>query len=131
MEPRYLLIEVVLDLFADLMGCPDEEAPRHLRDRGLLESALERPKTYAHYAGADLALQAAALTHGVAEAQAFIDGNKRIASVCLETFLMLNGHALDAPAEDLAEWILDLAGDLSIDELAEKIRAHLVPAGLR
>jgi prophage maintenance system killer protein len=38
-----------------------------------------KPRGYAAYEDADLALQAAALAHGIAESQAFIDANKRLA----------------------------------------------------
>lgn len=68
---------------------------------GALESALERPRSYAHYQDADLALQAAVLAHGIAESQPFFDGNKRLALVAMLTFLELNGYRVEA--EQLAE----------------------------
>jgi len=55
-----------------------------------LEAALARPASYALYEHADLSLQAAALAHGVAEGQFFIEGNKRVALAALHTFLLVD-----------------------------------------
>ena len=81
---------------------PVEQAADQLRDQAGLESALGRPRNYAHYQEADLALQAAALAHGVAESQAFIDGNKRLALVSMLTFLEVNGYRVTATDPELA-----------------------------
>jgi death-on-curing protein len=73
-----------------------------LRNQPGLESALARPAAYAHYENADLALQASALAHGIAEGQQFIDGNKRTALVAMLTFLEINGIAVKASDRELA-----------------------------
>jgi death-on-curing family protein len=86
-EPIYLTLEDVLELYVLIIGATAAEAADHLRNRDGLESALARPATYAHYEDADLALQAAVLAHGIAEGQLFIDGNKRTALVAMLTFL--------------------------------------------
>jgi death-on-curing protein len=67
------------------------EAPRSLRDEGLLESALTRPQMAAHYEGADIVRQATLLGTGISQAQAFLDGNKRTAFQTLDAFLWVNG----------------------------------------
>lgn len=67
------------------------EAPRPLRDEGLLESALSRPQMAAHYEGADIVRQATLLGTGISQAQAFLDGNKRTAFQTLDAFLWVNG----------------------------------------
>lgn len=66
-------------------------APAPLRDEGLLESAVMRPQMAAYYEGADLVRQAALLAIGVAQAQTFLDGNKRTAFAALDVFLRLTG----------------------------------------
>ena len=66
------------------------EAPRPLRDEGLLESALTRPQMAAHYEGADIVRQATLLGTGISQAQAFLDGNKRTAFQTLDAFLWVN-----------------------------------------
>jgi death-on-curing protein len=82
-EPVYLELVDALELYAAIIGGTAGQAADQLRDQAGLESALGRPRNYAHYQEADLALQAAALAHGVAESQAFIDGNKRLALVSI------------------------------------------------
>ncbi len=68
------------------------EAPRPLRDEGLLESALTRPQMAAYYEGADIIRQATLLGTGISQAQAFLDGNKRTAFQTLDAFLWVNGR---------------------------------------
>lgn len=68
-----------------------------------------RPRNFAHYQEASLALQAAALAHGIAESQTSIDGNKRLALVAMLTFLEVNGYAVDATDPELADWIIGLS----------------------
>lgn len=91
-----------------------------------LEIALARPLMYAHYQAADIALQAAALAHGIAESQPFIDGNKRTAELAFLAFLEENGFHLLASESSLAGWIHALSANLTVEELAERIRACLV-----
>jgi hypothetical protein len=70
---------LALELYAAIIGGTTGQAADQLRDQPGLESPLGRSRDYAHYQEADLALQAAALAHGIAESQAFIDGNERLA----------------------------------------------------
>jgi Fic/DOC family len=86
-EPLYLELADALQLYAAIIGGTLAQAADQLRDQGALEGALGRPRSYADYEDADLALQAAVLAHGIAESQAFIDANKRLALVVMLTFL--------------------------------------------
>jgi death-on-curing protein len=97
-----------------------------VRDTGLLESAMARPHNLASYGDPDVAALAAAYAYGLARNHPFVDGNKRTAAVISETFLMLNGHALTASDAELVVAILALAaGELSEEELADWLRAHI------
>ena len=87
LELIYLTLEDALELYAAIVDGTAEQAVQLLRSRSALEGALARPASYAHYQNADLALQAAVLAHGLAESQAFLDGNKRLALVAMLTFL--------------------------------------------
>jgi len=87
-----------------------------------------RPQLYAHYQGADLALEAAVLAHGIAESQPSLDGNKRLALVAMLTFLEANGSLLEATDPELAEWIIQLSADVTPEQIAEPIRPRLAPA---
>src|SRR5829696_5248449 len=73
-----------------------------LRDAGLLESAINRPRMSEHYEGADLVRQATLLAIGISQNQPFVDGNKRTAHVALVAFLRLNDHAFVGKPLDLA-----------------------------
>ena len=108
-EPIYLELADALELYAAIIGGTVEQAGDHLRNRTDLEGALARPRAYAHYEGADLAMQASALAHGIAESQTSIDGNKRLALVAMLTFLEINGFAVDASDVELAGWIIGLS----------------------
>jgi death-on-curing protein len=127
-DPAYLELVDALELYAAIVGGTVEQAAEQLRDRRGLESALGRARNYALYEEADLALQAAALAHGIAESQTFIDGNKRLALIAMLTFLELNGLRVEAPDPALAAWILGLSAGTTPEGLAELIRAHVGPS---
>jgi death-on-curing protein len=56
-----------------------------------------------------------------------VDGNKRVGHAAMETFLVLNGHELNAPVDDQEQTILHLAaGALGRAEFTEWVRNHLV-----
>src|SRR3990172_4261795 len=82
-----------------------------VRDEGLLESALARPRQLHAYGdpAPDLADLAASLASGLARNYPFVDGNKRTAAVACETFLELNGATLEADDLELYPLYLDLA----------------------
>lgn len=84
--------------------------------------------TYAHYEDADIAMQAAALAHGISETQPFVEGNKRAALAAMLTFVRVNGYQLTATQEELAGWIIRLSEGLAPTDLAERIRSELVAA---
>lgn len=91
-----------------------------IRDQGLLESALQRPKNQWSYTNADLPALAAAYAFGIAKNHPFFDGNKRTAGVVCDTFLIVNGCDLDASNDDWYKAVLALAaGDLSEDQFAQ------------
>lgn len=99
-----------------------------VRDAGLLESALARPR---HLAASgdpapDHATLAAACAFGIARDHPFVDGNKRTAFVVCRTYLILNGLNLEASREEKYATFLSLAeGELSEEALATWIREHL------
>lgn len=101
-----------------------------VRDVGLLDSALARPRNLAALDEPDAAALAAAYAYGIARNHPFVDGNKRIAAVVSETFLLLNGFALGANDAEVVVAILALAaGELSEQELADWFRHHVTTAG--
>jgi death-on-curing protein len=98
-----------------------------VRDVGLLESALARPRQRFAYEDPTptIPILAAAYAYGVARNHAFIDGNKRTAGVVCETFLELNGFTLNATDIEMYPVFLALAeGTLSEAELAQWLTAN-------
>ena len=89
-----------------------------LRDRGLLESALARPRQlYAYGGDPDVVELAAAYAAGVIRNHPFMDGNKRTGFLLCALFLEINGHRFAASEEDAAEAVMGLAAG-AIDEPA-------------
>lgn len=96
---------------------------RGLRDKGLLESALARPRNiYAYKPDASLADLAASYCYGVAKNHYFVEGNKRAAFLCVGLFLTINGYRLTASPIDAIKTILGVAaGTVSESEIARWI----------
>ncbi|MDQ3438795.1 MAG: type II toxin-antitoxin system death-on-curing family toxin [Planctomycetota bacterium] len=91
-----------------------------VRDPGLLESALARPRHLFAYNDPTPALPALAASYafGIARNHPFIDGNKRTAAVVGETFLELNGMSIDASDAEMYPIFLHLAaGRLTEEQL--------------
>lgn len=102
-----------------------------VRDEGMLESALGRPRHRFAYKDPTptVAALAASYAFGIAKNHAFVDGNKRTAAVVCETFLVLNGLTLNATDVELYPVFLSLAeGSLTEGELAAWLTAHTVLA---
>ena len=91
-----------------------------LRDAGLLESAVLRPKTAYEYGTSDLAELAAKLAFGLVSNHAFFDGNKRTALLASLTFLRLNGKKFTASESEIAALLIDTANH----EFSEKELIH-------
>jgi death-on-curing protein len=89
-----------------------------LRDQGLLESALARPRQHHTYAGtADIVALAALYTAGIVRNHPFVDGNKRTGFVIGVLFLELHGYEFKASEEDATQAVMGLAAD-TLDEAA-------------
>ena len=95
---RWIWIDIAV-----VLAVYDEQLAEHggspgVRDRGLLESALARPKNLdAYEPEADIAALAVAYAYGIVRNHPFIDGNKRAAFLACVGFLKLNGFDLRAP----------------------------------
>ncbi|HEX9771046.1 MAG TPA: type II toxin-antitoxin system death-on-curing family toxin [Kiloniellales bacterium] len=98
-----------------------------IRDPRLLDSALRRPRNLAHYGNPEPPELAAAYAWGLVRNHPFVDGNKRVAFVCMRTFLIDNGFDIVATQEDRIR-IMEraAAGELTENHLATWIREHLV-----
>ncbi len=104
-----------------LMQLAEHGGPGGIRDQGLFESALDRPRNLFAYSDPQPSIfqLAASYGFGLAKNHAFVDGNKRTAFVVTLSFLWQNGVALIAAAEDTYLTFYALAaGELTEAELA-------------
>ncbi len=88
-----------------------------IRDAGLLESALDRPRNLLAYEPqASIYRLAAALCFGIAKNHPFNDGNKRTALLATRAFLYLNGWELEPSQTDEVATIVAVADGLLNEE---------------
>jgi death-on-curing protein len=122
---EYLTIEEVLLLHARLIQRTGGGGG--VRDVGLLESALARPR--AAFEDRDLYPglwnKAAALMQSLIKNHPFVDGNKRTALTATGLFLELNGYMLTASNDEAARFALQAAaGDVDVAAMAAWIESH-------
>jgi len=99
-EPGWLSIEAVVQINRAVVAITGE--PHVLRDQGLLESALARPRNFLGFGEEDIVVLAVSLMAGIARAHAFAQGNKRTCFVTMVQFLKVNGYEL--AIEDSRPW---------------------------
>ncbi|MGB7934336.1 MAG: type II toxin-antitoxin system death-on-curing family toxin [Gammaproteobacteria bacterium] len=119
----FLSRDEVLAIHSTLIECFG--GPTGIRDYGLLESALYRPRT-GHYA--DLAEMAAALFESLIMNHPFIDGNKRVAFFATDVFLRLNGYRLKVDADEAHGFLIGLLENnrCTFEELLPWIRGNVI-----
>lgn len=123
-QPVWLTVELVIAIHDEQLR--EFGGYEGLRDRGLLESALDRPRNKAAYGDTDLASLAAAYAFGLVRNHAFADGNKRAALLAIVTFLGLSGIDFRASEAEAAVIIRDLAaGEVKEEGLTRWIRDNL------
>lgn len=118
-EPIWIRREEALAIHAQQLSLFG--GPGGIRDPGLLDSALARPKNMWAYdeIPPGMGRLAAAYAFGISSNHPFVDGNKRTALVISFVFLEINGLQMIASQEDAYLTFLKLAaGQLSEEELA-------------
>lgn len=121
MEVEYLDLEDALRL-VEMAGIGP------VRDIGLLDSAMARPRSSAFGQDAypTLPLKAAALLHSLVGNHALVDGNKRLGWLATVTFLGINGFEVDLKDDDAYQLVWDIAaGQLNLEEIV--VRLPLAP----
>ncbi|MDQ0801438.1 Fic family protein [Arthrobacter sp. SLBN-112] len=102
----------------------------HIRDVGLLASALARPATTVMGSEAypGLALKGAALLESVARFHPLVDGNKRTAWTLVVLLLWINGYRHDFATNEGFDLVVGVAaGSVDLRTAAESISRHLLP----
>lgn len=98
-----------------------------IRDEGMLESVLARPRQKETYGEPDPCELAAAYLFGVAKNHPFVDGNKRTAFAAADLFLYFNGLSVEADQQEVIQLVLMVAaGDIDETGAAAFFRDHVV-----
>ena len=112
---RHLTVEQALRIARAAVGGPVE-----VRDIGLLESAVHRPRAsvLGQDAYPDRFTKAAALLHSLAANHPLVDGNKPLAWLATYVFLAKNDTALDADDDAAYDFVIAVA-DGSLEDVGE------------
>ncbi len=99
-----------------------------VKDLGLLDSALARPRTslFGEDAYPSLELKAAAMVESIILNHPMIDGNKRSSWFALNAFVLLNGFVINATQDEAFDFVLGVATKkLDLNQSASWIAKHL------
>jgi len=120
----FLTLEEALDLHRQLIE--RFGGASGVRDLGLLESALVRPRS-GYYSS--LSEQAAALIQSLAGNHVFVDGNKPMAFAAAAVFLRMNGFALAVGADEAERFLIDevITARADIALIADWLEKFLTP----
>jgi death-on-curing protein len=126
-EPNWLPIEAVIDHNQRELA---ETGENHfVRDRGLLESGLARPRNAFAYGEENIVVLAVVLMAGIARAHAFEQGNKRTAFGAMRLFLRANGY--DTVFDDAVSWgdemISLVEHQVTEEDFVRLLRPYIVP----
>lgn len=125
-EPKWIRVESVVAAHSKQLA--QHGGMEGIRDLGLLESAISRPRNLLAYGSPDLAALAAGYAFGIVRNHPFLDGNKRTALATCRAFLFVNGYAIEATQDEKASQILTLAAsEITEDEFADWLRSRLIP----
>lgn len=104
--------------------------PIEVRDVGLLESAVHRPRAsvLGQDAYPDLFTKAGALLDSLARNHPLVDGNKRLAWLATYVFLAKNGIALDPDDDAAYRLVIDVAAGAvdDVDAIAATLASFAV-----
>jgi death-on-curing protein len=97
-----------------------------IRDVGLLQSAVERPRStaFGEEAYPDLDAKAAALLHSIVTGHPLVDGNKRLGWAAIRLFYLLNDADLRAEPDVAYEFIVEVADGTirDVPQIAARLR---------
>lgn len=97
-------------------------------DRGLIDTALSRPRNAAEHENADLVRQSAALCFGVIKDRPWNCGNKRMATILTDRFLQMNGMKVNASTTQVIEMAVSIDTDRwNIDNVEQWYRQNTIP----
>ena len=106
-RPLFLTLDQVKRFHS--IGLAEHGGTDVIREPGLLESAVRQPQNVYCYENGDLFDLAAVYAFHIAQAQAFLDGNKRTAVIAALTFLEINGIETAGDSMDLYQAMIEVA----------------------
>lgn len=110
----------LLDRFGGLTG---------IRDEGMLDSAINKPRNLLAYGTPTVFELAASYAIGLVKNHPFLDGNKRIGFMAAYIFLGANGWSMEATEEEAVLETLALAASNSTEaDYAAWLERNSVPA---
>ena len=117
-ETEYLELEDIIMMVRTLGIGP-------VRDVGLLDSAVNRPRSsaFGEDAYASISLKAAALLQSMTKNHALVDGNKRLAWLSTVVFSDLNGTSPPLTDDEAFQLVYDVASSrLDVEVIARRLR---------
>ena len=125
-EPNWLPIEAVIE--HNRLELAETGEHHFVRDLGLLESAMARPRNAFAYGEEDIVVLAVTLMAGILRAHAFAQGNKRTAFAAMRLFLRANGY--DTAFDDTISWAEEIIAlvehRISDEDFVRAIRPFVV-----
>lgn len=124
-EPKWLNESIVIYIHDDQIA--RQGGSYGIVNRGLLASALARPRNLYSYEGEHSCSKlAASYGYGLAKNHSFVDGNKRTAFQVMFVFLNINDLYLDAPESEVVMIMQQLAkGEISQEQLAQWLEKYI------
>ena len=126
-EPRWLPVEVIVE--HNRLELAESGEHHFIRDIGLLDGALARPRNFFGYGEEDVVVLAVVLMAGIARAHAFEQGNKRTAFAAMRLFLRANGY--DTSFDDTIYWADEITALVehrtTEEDFVRAIRPFVVP----
>jgi death-on-curing protein len=118
---EYLELEDLLAAAETAVGGRPE-----IRDVGLLQSAVDRPRStaFGEEAYPDLDSKAAALLHSIVAGHPLVDGNKRLGWVAVRLFYRLNDADIHPEPDEAYDLIVEVAGGTigDVPQIAARLR---------
>lgn len=125
-EYSWLRQDVVIAIHERVLA--DYGGQSGIREPGLLDSALARPRQILAYDKPDFASLTTAYAAGIIRNHPFVDGNKRVGFMAAYVFLATNGHTLTATELTTTQTVLDLAaGKITEPMFAQWLRENSNP----
>ena len=125
-EPKWINLKIAQAIHLDQIK--QHGGAYGIRDIGLLESALNRPKNkWIYNPMSSLFELAASLGIGIAKNHPFVDGNKRTSFLLMYVFLALNGFLIESSEEEVVAVMLEVAnGSKNEKKLSIWLEAHSI-----